>query len=85
MAANFKRHMYGSLPPALLVLHHAVCARAHEELGCIGVTEGGGVEEGRAAVVVDSVDVGAAESDERLKAVVVSAGSGAVERGETVL
>ena len=49
------------------------------------MAEGGGVEERGAAVVVDGVDVGAAQRDERLEAVVVAAGGRAVQRREAVL
>ena len=73
------------LPPALPVLYHAVGARAHQELGGVGVAERGGVEEGGAAAVVDGVGVGAAEGDQRLEAVVVAAGRRAVQSGEAVL
>ena len=72
-------------PPSFPVLLHAVCAGAREELCGVGVAEGGGVEERRAAVVVDSVDVGAAQRDERLEAVVVAAGGRTVQRSEAVL
>ena len=49
------------------------------------MSEGGGVEEGGAAVVVDGVGVGAAEGDQRLEAVVVAAGRSAVQSREAIL
>ena len=49
------------------------------------MAESGGVEEGGAAVVVDSVGVGAAEGNQRLEAVVVAAGRRAVQSREAVL
>lgn len=81
----FRIEVNYDLRPPLPVLYPRVRPLLEQELHTVCVAEGDGVEECRAAVVLERVDGRAAEHDEGLDAVVVAAAGRAVERRQAVL
>ena len=67
-----------SLPSPLPILHVPVGSRPEQELCTVRMSQGDGVEQGGAAVVVLDVDLGTAQGQQGFQAVLVAPGGSAV-------